>query len=112
MEKPSPEISPDRRYNLLCIPWILTAVVTFPGVLHPLFFPAGLYRLFGIRETDAFEHGWWLLFGWLAYIGLTVAACFSRRKRTYFAVYAVLCVFLALNSVGCRAFWSEMSHVE
>jgi hypothetical protein len=65
MEDNGKEISRDQRLNLLCIPWGLTVVVTFPGIFYPLFLPAGLYRLFGIQETDAIGQGGGLeLAGW------------------------------------------------
>ncbi len=101
MQTSSTDISQGRRYKLLCIPWLVTIAVTFPGILAgPQFLPAGLYRLLGVPD-------WWLGVGWLAYLALSVAACMSRRRLTYFIVYTVLCVLLALNCVGCRAFWSE-----
>jgi tellurium resistance protein TerD len=101
MQTSSTDISQGRRYKLLCIPWVVTIAVTFPGILAgPQFLPAGLYRLLGVPD-------WWLGVGWLAYLVLSVAACLSRRRLTYFIVYTVLCVLLALNCVGCRAFWSE-----
>jgi hypothetical protein len=108
MQTSSTDISQGRRYKLLCIPWVVTIAVTFPGILFgPQFLPAGLYRLLGVRETVEHEYGLWLGVGWLAYLVLTVAACLSRRRLTYIVVYTVLCVLLALNCVGCRAFWSE-----
>jgi hypothetical protein len=112
MQSSIPEISKDRRYKLICIPWLVTTLATFPGILFgPHLLPAGLYRLFGVRENQMLEHGWWLGLGWLVYIALSVGACLSRRERTYFIVYVVLCLLLALNCVGCRAFWSDFSRI-
>ncbi len=107
MEIPRNEISPERRCNLLSIPWAATAVLTLPGVLHPQFLPAGLLIFFGMPANKALDHGSWLLIGWLLYLMLTAAACLSRRKRKYFIVYSVLCVVLAVNTVGCRMYWSN-----
>ena len=111
MEDNDSEMSRGRRLNLLCIPWALTVVATFPGIFYPFLLPAGLYRLFGIRETDSITNGWWLAMGWLVYIGLTVAAVILRRRVGYWIVYGVLCLLLALNCVGCRAFWSDLSQI-
>ena len=111
MQEPNTEISRDRRYNLLCIPWVLTIVVTFPGIFYPLFFPVGLFRLLGVPETKSIDQAHLLIGGWLVYIGLTAAACLSKRKRAYFIFYGLLCALLALNSFGCRAFWSDLHNI-
>jgi hypothetical protein len=111
MEQPSIEISRNRRYGLLCIPWALTVVVTFPGIIYPMFFPAGLYRLLGVPETYSIDRGGLILAGWAVYIWLTFVTSLCKRKRNYFIFYSVLCVLLALNSVGCRLFWSDLSHI-
>lgn len=111
MEEPNPEISRDRRYNFLCLAWVATIVLTFPGILLPWLFPAGLFRLFGMRETDVIGH-WWFAIGWMVYVTFTVAACLTRRKRAYFIIYTILCILLALNIVGCRAFWSEFRGIQ
>jgi hypothetical protein len=110
MEDPKSEIPPSRRHNLVCYAWLATVVLTFPGIFYFQCFPAGLFRLFGMRENDVIGHSW-LAMGWLLYVVLTVAACLTRRKRAYFIVYTVLCVLLALNTIGCRCFWSDLSHV-
>jgi len=106
MKVPRPEISRDRRYNLLLGAWAAVVVLTFPGVLFPTLLPAGLFRILGIRENDVIGHSY-LGIGWLVYAALTVGACLSRRRRTYFIIYAILCILLAINVVGCRAFWSD-----
>lgn len=111
MKAPQPEISRNRKYNLLAIAWGAVAVLTFPGIFFPTLFPAGLFRLFGIRENDVVGHSC-LAIGWLVYVTLTVAACLSRRKRTYFVIYTALCVLLAMNVVGCRAFWSDFRGIQ
>jgi hypothetical protein len=86
-------------------------VLTFPGILMPFYFPAGFFRVFGVPETDAIGHSF-LPVGWLVYLVLTVAACLSRRKRYYFIVYTILCLLLAINVVGCRAFWSGFRGIQ
>ena len=87
------------------------AVLTFPGIFLPTFFPAGFFRVFGYRENDVIGRSH-LVIGWLAYVALTVGACLSRRKRTYFIIYTILCVLLAINVVGCRAFWSDFRRIQ
>jgi hypothetical protein len=112
MPKPQNEISRNRRYNLLCIPWTAAVVLTFPGVfMFPQFFPAGFFRFLGVKEADAIARSWVVL-GWMIYLGLTIAACLSRRRISYFIVYSVLCVLIALNIAGCRAFLSDFRGVQ
>jgi hypothetical protein len=111
MEAGNWEIPRNRRYSLLAIAWAAVAVLTFPGIFFPALFPAGLFRVFGVRENDVIGHSY-LAFGWLAYVVLTVAACLSRRRRTYFIIYTILCVLLAINIVGCRAFWSDFRGIQ
>ena len=111
MEAPEPEITRDRKYNLLALAWAAVAVLTFPGIFIPTLFPAGLFRIFGIRESDAIGRSY-LAIGWLVYVALTVAACLTRRKRTYFIIYTILCVLLVVNIVGCRAFWSDFRGIQ
>jgi hypothetical protein len=111
MAKADAEIPRNRRYGLLCIPWGLTIVATFPGIIYPRFFPAGLYRLFGVPETYSMDRGGLILAGWAVYIWLTFVASICKGKLSYFIFYSVLCVLLALNSVGCRLFWSDFSHI-
>jgi hypothetical protein len=107
-----PEISQRRRCGLLCIPWGLTVVLTFPGVfMFPWLLPAGLYRMFGVTETYSVERGRLILAGWGVYIWLTFVAAVCKRRLSYFVFYSVLCVLLALNCVGCRLFLSDLSHI-
>ena len=94
--------------SLLGVAWGVTIVMTYPGIMVPQYFPAGLCRLFGAHEEERAGRG--LLFGgWLVYIVLTVASCLSKRKLTYFIVYSMLCALLVLNILGCRAFWYEFN---
>jgi len=79
--------------------------------MFPQFFPAGLFRIFGVKETDTIDHSL-VAIGWVVYVLLTVAACLVHRKRTYFIIYTILCILLALNIAGCRAFFSDLSHVQ
>jgi hypothetical protein len=54
---------------------------------------------------------WWLVrvpwanpvVGWLLYLSVTTAAAFTRERKWYLALFAVLCSLLALNVVGCHA---------
>lgn len=111
MEAGEPEISCNRRYNFLAIAWGAVAVLTFPGIFFPTLFPAGFFRVFGIHENDVIGHSS-LAIGWLVYVALTVGACLCRRKRNYFIIYTILCVLLAINVAGCRAFWSDFRTIQ
>jgi hypothetical protein len=101
--------SPGRqRLKLLFIPWFASLVITLPGVAYAHYFPAGLYRFFGVREVDVDLS--WLAIGWLVYLGLTVTAGLLRRKVVYYyVVYTILSLLLVVTSVGCRVFWSEFN---
>jgi hypothetical protein len=90
--------------------WLVVVVLTLPGILYPIFFPAGLFRIFGVPENEATDHPGRVI-GWVIYFGLTVATCLSRRKVVYFVLYAILCILLSLNVVGCRAFWSDFREI-
>ena len=111
MEPSEQEIARKRRYSLLAVAWAAVAVLTFPGILFPTLFPAGLFRVFGVRENDVIGHRY-LAIGWLMYAGITMAACLSSRKRTYFIIYSILCLLLIINTVGCRVFWSDFRGVQ
>src|SRR5688572_6196195 len=100
-EAPTAKISPARKFDLLMLAWFATLVLTFPGLLMPYLFPLGLYRIFAGKES--YTHQPWMSIGWLFYCIITVAACLSRRRRTYFILFTVLCIFLVLNIIGCRS---------
>ena len=111
MKKSKSEIGRDLRFSLLLIPWMTVVVLTFPGAfMFPQFFPAGFLRVFRVKETDAIDHSW-VVVGWAVYFLLTAGACLSGQKRNYFIIYGILCILLALNIAGCRAFLSDLRDV-
>ena len=95
------EISLRRRIGLVITAWIATAVLTFPGIMHPPSLPAGLLVFVGMGEANPMTQPL-LIIGWIVYITLTLSALLSRRKNTYSTIFTVLCVLLLLNSAGCR----------
>jgi hypothetical protein len=109
-EVPEPEISVTRRLVLLLVAWAAVIVLTLPGILFPQMFPAGILRLFGVRENEAATTPW-LAIGWFVYLAFTVTALFTRRKSVYLAVYILLCALLLLNSAGCRLFWTDLKDI-
>lgn len=96
-------LSLGRKCAFFLLAWVVTAVLMFPVTLYDsTLFPSGLWPMIGAGEEEV-RHSWILKAGWLLYAGLLVGACVSRRKRTYFVIYAVFCVLLIVNIVGCRA---------
>ncbi|MEK7781891.1 MAG: hypothetical protein AAB370_10375 [Verrucomicrobiota bacterium] len=104
------EISFGRRFGFVVIAWVLTAVATYPGIMYPPAFPAGLFVVFGMGETNPLRQ-WWIIIGWIVYFTLTFAALLSRRENRYFIIFALLCVLLLLNSAGCRVMMTEFKDI-
>ena len=88
------------------------AVVAFVGMVpHPSqllmapFFPIGLLALLpgGDEKTiTAWMQGFPCVLGWVVY-ALFSAMLFRIRKRdAFFLFYALFCIILALNMVGCK----------
>jgi hypothetical protein len=105
-------ISASKRSGLLLLAWFLTAVATIPFCVYPIFFPVGLGRFFLGHDVGASQRDLYILYGWPAYIVLTLAACFLRRRWIYFIVYFVLCLLLALNCIGCRECMSDIGSIK
>jgi hypothetical protein len=105
-------ISRSRRFVLLLIAWLLTAIATIPGTVFVPYLPVGLGRPFGEQAVMASVSGWYILFGWPVYIGLTIAAYCSRRRWIYYIVYIVLCLLLAYNCVGCREMMRDIGSIK
>jgi hypothetical protein len=112
MSEDTKYISASKRFTLLLIAWLLTAIATIPFTVYPMFFPVGLGRLFLGHDVGAAQRDSYILFGWPVYIGLTTAAYFSRRQWIYFVVYSVLCLLLALNCIGCRQRISDIGRIK
>ena len=105
-------LPPGKKLGLLLIAWSAAAVVTFPGVVvAPLLFPIGLLRFFTTAPVREPASQFFLVDGWLMYLGLSAAACLTRRQRVYLILYVTLCFLLALNVVGCRIVFSGLAGV-
>jgi hypothetical protein len=102
----APKIGFRWRLLLLLAAWCAAAAVTvlsYPPLLRDaVVFPYGLMTvwvwLFDLKPQQA-PH---FLVGWLVYLVLSVAALVTGRRVVYFVVYALLCLLLALNAVGCH----------
>ena len=94
--------SSNGRFRLLLLAWIVTVIATIPGIIMAPYLPVGLGRLFGEHAVRSSVSGWYILFGWPVYIGLTLAAFCSRRLWKFIIAYFVLCLMLVLNCIGCR----------
>src|ERR1043166_490662 len=104
---PTPNISFRRRVALLLAAWCMAVSAAAAPFPHPsrkyiLLFPYGLITAvisaLGAKAQSA-PH---VAVGWLVYIVLTFASLFSARRIVYFALYAMLCVLLLLNVIGCH----------
>lgn len=99
-----------------CAATILAAAIPHPGRLRwVLWFPLGAamgLERFGISipgfdngfPKDYMAMGAGMVGGWLLYFGLAGAGLLARRRVTYFAVYLLIWLLLALNIVGCHCF--------
>ena len=102
----APKIKFHWRLLLLLAAWcaaVAATVFTYPPLLKgAAFFPYGLMTvwvwLFGLKPQQA-PH---FLAGWFLYLVLSVSALVTRRRTLYFVVYALLCLLLAVNAVGCH----------
>ena len=84
-----------------------TPSLTVYGFLCPLFlplFPLGLLHRAGFVPDDLefFSSLVWCVFGWAGYVLLTGLVLLQRRRKRYFIFYALLCLVLAFNVVGCH----------
>jgi hypothetical protein len=112
-------VSPKLRFWLCFAAWLvalIAMVIPDPrdapfGILFAWMFPLGIFRLiFGPDESTSEAvsvssqaiGGAILIGSWLFYAFLTFFALSQSRKRRFFFFYAVLCVVLALNVVGCN----------
>jgi hypothetical protein len=106
MEEPR-TISLRWRISLWILAWVIAAIATVEGgialLIYAWMFPAGLLALFTPKDWDPpVSEVVILIFGWLLYVGLTVFGLLQKRRVRYFITFGILCVLLALNSVGCH----------
>ncbi len=62
-----------------------------------LFFPTGLFRALGLEGGPDPA-----VLGWGIYLMLGVAILALGKRKTVFGSFAVLCVLLFVNVVGCH----------
>ena len=106
MEEPR-TISLRWRISLWILAWVIAAIATVEGgialLIYSWMFPSGLLALFTPKDWDPpVSEVVILIFGWLLYVGLTVFGLLQKRRIRYFITFGILCVLLALNSVGCH----------
>jgi hypothetical protein len=105
-------ISPKSRRWLCFAAWVVAVVaMVIPdprdaplGILFAWTFPLGIFRLiFSPDERFGEAFGVAILIGgWLFYGYLTILTLSQSRKGRFIIIYAVLCIILALNVVGCN----------
>lgn len=98
------ELSLGQRSWLLAAAWCITSIASVVGsginsardfLEAALLFPiTSVWLAIVPRPSPAI--------GWLIYISLTFAALFVRKRVPYFVLYALLCLLLLLNVVGCH----------
>ncbi len=97
------------RALLVLAAWIIAAIATVSPYASLLKSPS-LFFLFpyGLMTFLVWLMGWraqqapHFLFGWGLYLVLTAVGLASGRRRLYFVIYTLLCLFLFLNTVGCH----------
>lgn len=96
--------------------WAGVALVTLlfnpSAMAAALFFPAGLFGLFGNEESGivAWMMGAWAL-GWVLYVVLTISMLRATKRSAFFQTYIVFCILLALNVAGCHRIISAASGI-
>ena len=115
MEAPQ-EISRRLRVRLWLFAWSVALVATVIPVCisEPRFlpvyvicvwkFPLGIAAL-AFQGRQNLPDGVFIgsiLGGWILYIALSVYGLSQRRRARYFVSYAILCLLLFLNAVGCN----------
>ena len=108
MEEPE-DMSRPSRIRLWIIAWLVAGLTTvIPDPFSTIFawaFPLGLFAIIFPHERDfGFE---FLLGGWFFYGFLTVVGLAQKRSARFFLFYAILCVLLVLNVVGCHVIWKQ-----
>src|SRR5437773_10072413 len=115
MEEPR-EISKSSRVILWFAAWgVALAATPIPvSIAIPGLFPCFVMYIWAFpigTAAFAFPEHWnppdgvvvaSLVGGWLFYIALTVVGLYQKRRVRYFTVYAILCLLLILNVVGCN----------
>lgn len=99
-----PGISMGRKLALLAAAWGVTLIASLASgqvasardfVQAVVLFPFATLGF--VRVPWAYP-----LVGWVLYLSITTAAALTPKRRWYFGLYALLCILLALNVVGCH----------
>jgi hypothetical protein len=98
---------PERlKWVLFYSAWAVVVLVMNPkNLLVAPLFPVGLLAVFPGGEQAAVMFSMLVvpgLLGWILYAALSMLIARTRKIGTFFPVYLVLCVVLALNVVGCK----------
>src|SRR6266852_6175352 len=110
MTEPTHElVSTRNKWQLWFGAW---AIVAFAGMVpHPSqvllapLFPIGLLALLphgDEKAITAWMMGFPCLLGWTVYAVLSAILFRIRKKDAFFLFYALFCIILALNMVGCK----------
>ena|SRR5438477_11942651 len=97
-----------RRLWLVLAVWglaLLAAATAFPHASragYVLLFPYGLITIVISALGLKSQHAPHIIFGWLMYLALTFGSLFVAKRLAYFVLYAILCVLLLLNVIGCH----------
>ena len=78
---------------------VVAILIWSQAVFYFWVFPAGLFRIFWPEHDPLNEP---CILGWIPYAVLTLLAYFTTRRSSYYIIYAVFCVLVLTNVVGCR----------
>ena len=107
------DISQRRRFWLLLAAWAVAAIATAvpnPGILrYAWLFPNGLiwFVVPSDWHPDRGVVPALLVVGWISYATLTILGFRQSRSVRYLVYYAILCVLLLFNVVGCHMIISQ-----
>jgi hypothetical protein len=113
-------ISGCRRLGLMLVAWVIallaTAIPRLLVVVAPVVFPVGLiWVLFPTCRSwpilnDPLNDPSASYLGWGFYMALSIILILQQKRRRFFAIYALLCVLLLLNVIGCHFMQESPSH--
>jgi hypothetical protein len=85
-------------------------------ILAAPFFPIGLIALLPNGAQKAIIAAWLAApavaaVGWMLYAGVTVLIGRAKKGYAFLLVYALLCILLAFNVVGCHRTWEAAAGI-
>jgi hypothetical protein len=86
---------PSQKIRLLSLVPLVVACAIFWA-------PVGIITVLKIQSFDM------VVPYWLLFVGLCIAACFVRKKTSFWAIFAFLAGFTVLNAVGGLRFFGAM----